>query len=510
MALSGGDGGGGSSGAVRAGGAYVELGTKDDKLLAGLAAGKRSVAAWAASAASVAAGALGAGTAAAVALAGGLKAVADRYELVGTLSKRFGDSPENFSRLAGAAELAGVSLDDFAGVLENLPERIEDAALGGGEASEVFKRMGLDARAFMQVPLADRFALLADGLAQMNDVARTATLGRLFSDQGQKLDALLAGGSGGLRGRMADADAAGLTVTSDAANRAAASNRALAAAWLSVKGTTSQALAALLPSADVMNGVNRATLAGVQANREYVQAQIAVVGTGVQVAAELARGSQAVGLANDITRAGMAEFAGVWQAGLAAAGVAVNGFADDVLKTMDKVAAGIVLSINSAFQTVSKSVTGLALIAGRSGFTDIQNRLNTLAGAFSVAGPAAGGAAGVGLDSLRAGFGKFQLNAGLATDFLGAGAAALLNQRVAASFRDAFGGKGGGGFAAPPAVPGFVGGASRGGFLGGGPSALATLGGSVPQQQLNVLKEIRDGQKELPKEIAAATQLRAT
>ena len=48
MALSGGDGGGGSSGAVRAGGAYVELGTKDNLLTAGLKKGARDVAAWAA------------------------------------------------------------------------------------------------------------------------------------------------------------------------------------------------------------------------------------------------------------------------------------------------------------------------------------------------------------------------------------------------------------------------------------------------------------------------------
>ena len=496
MALSGASGGGGSSGAVRAGGAYVELGAKDDKLKSGLARGARDVAAWTAATAAV----TGAVLAKATDTLGDLARV-------GEIAQATGAPVEKLSGLFGVMEASGQGIKESIEAVSQFGTAINDAIQGKGEnAAELFKILGATAQDFKQVDIAEGIFRLFDGLEKVQDpLDKTRALSLAFGTDGMKLLLPMLNRSGAELRQQAQMYA----VTAEQVQSARQATLAYAGATAAVSRAWRSVAAALSPT---ITGIANAVEDAVGWTRQMARAGQEVGAVSAEGWTLVAQSVEAytrqlvkVGLIEDVARAGVAGVADAFTKGLTAAGLTVNGFADDVLKTFEKVAAGIVLSINSAFQTVAKSVAGLALLAGRSGFTQLQANLNAVSGAFSVAGPQAGNAAGIGLDSVRAGFGQFKLGGGLAADILGAGAGELrrrLGAALAGQAPPAFGNGAGG-------APGFVGGASRGGFLGGGPSALATLGGSVPQQQLGELRKLNDKVAALPAAIAAATTLRA-
>lgn len=495
MALSGGDGGGGSSGAVRAGGAYVELGTKDALLTAGLKKGARDVAAWSAATAAL--------TGAVLAKATGTLGDLSR---IGEIAQATGAPVEKLSGLFGVMEASGQGIKESIEAVSQFGTAINDAIQGKGEnAAELFKILGASAQDFKQVDIAEGIFRLFDGLEKVQDpLDKTRALSLAFGTDGMKLLLPMLNRSGAELRQQAQLYA----VTGEQVQQArqatlayAGASAAVSRAWRSVAVAVAPTVTAIATGVEAAVGwtarlASAAAALGPQLGEPFTFAAQSVQFFGQQVLK--------LGLITDVANVVAKDIVDAFTTGLSAAGLVVNGFADDVLKTMQQVASGIVLSINGAFQTVSKSITGLAVIAGRSGFTQIQKYLNILSGSFSLAGPQAGNAAGVGLDSIKAGFGQFKF--GAFTGIAQFGLNELLKR-----FGGAFAGK------APPAfgngaggAPGFVGGASRGGFLGGGPSALATLGGSVPQQQLNELKKLNDKVGALPEKIAAATQLRAT
>lgn len=495
MALSGASGGGGSSGAVRAGGAYVELGTKDDKLQSGLKKGARDVAAWTAATA-VATGAV---------LAKATDTLGD-LSRIGEIAQATGTPVEKLSGLFGVMEASGQGIKESIESVSQFGTAINDAIQGKGEnAAELFKILGASAQDFKQVDIAEGVFRLFEGLEKVQDpLEKTRALSLAFGTDGMKLLLPMLNRSGAELRQQAQLYA----VTAEQVQSArqatlayAGASAAVSRAWRAVSVAVAPTVTAIANGVEAAVGwtarlASAASALGPQLGEPFNFAGQSVQFFGQQV--------MKLGLVTDVVNVVAKDIVDAFTTGLSAAGLVVNGFADDVLKTMQQVASGIVLSINSAFQTVAKSITGLAVIAGRSGFTQLQKYLNILSGSFSLAGPQAGNAAGAGLDSIKAGFGQFKF--GAFTGIAQFGFNELLKR-----FGGAFAGQAPPGFGnGAGGAPGFVGGASRGGFLGGGPSALATLGGSVPQQQLNELKKLNDKVGALPEKIAAATQLRAT
>ena len=505
MSLSG-AGGGGSSGAVRAGGAYVELGTKDDLLIRGLKDAQRRVAAFAAGSVkgvAAAVGVMSAGTVAALtagATAGAafgvaVKSAADRATQVGTLAARFGDTAENFSRLAGAAEVSGLGLDDFANILENLPERIADAATGAGEAADNIRRLGLDARQLMALPLTQRFEALADSLSTLNDVQRTSALGKLFSDQGQQLDRLLAGGSAGLRSRLAEAEKLGAVLSGDQVARATEANRAFNASWLALRSGFQQAALAALPTTQTIAAATSALTDGVVAARGMAEAgydaakgyaRIAAAAVGAGNTVQAVTDAFSAGRLGDAVRVAVAALNLEFAKGMDDLARQAEAGANAVLSAFKQAADGIVLGFRQAFQQVGKWLNIYALGLDSLG----------LPGGQSFRGIAGGLQAGAGT---LPGVPNVSINGALtgpAADRLKAAQDAALYARVQSAFRGAFGGKGGG-----PAAPAFVGAAggissSAGAFLGGGPNSIARFmpvdPGSIQKQALTVEKQQLD------------------
>lgn len=274
MAISGGGGGGGASaGDVRAGGAFVELFTKDNLLTRGLAAAQRKLAAFAAGAARVGAVALSGGLAGGAAVDALSKVFTDRATAVGRMSERVGVGTEKLSAFLYAAETTGQSTEDLAGHFENLAERVFQAANGaGGEAATGFRKLGLDAKELIKLDPAEQLLAIADALQGVaNETERRGILSAFGGDQFQGLNELFKLGSAGIRGRMAEAGDVGAVVTADEAKRAAAATREMQRATAALNSTLYQLGAALLPSAEFFQMIRATVVTVTQAVNGWVK-----------------------------------------------------------------------------------------------------------------------------------------------------------------------------------------------------------------------------------------------
>ena len=224
MAVSGSGSTGGkgtTTSAIQAGKAVVEISTIDADLKAGLARAQRMLGTFAAKMAKVGAVAIGASAGIAAPLASVFAAATERGKQLQLLSERFGDSVENISRFAYAAEQANISLEDLEGIFENFPERVSEAARGTGSATEAFRQLGLRASDLVGLPITEQMSLLADAIARVpNAMDRASIAGQLFSDTGQKLLPVFLKGSAGLRQMAEEADDLGATLSGDTARSA--------------------------------------------------------------------------------------------------------------------------------------------------------------------------------------------------------------------------------------------------------------------------------------------------
>lgn len=118
------------------------------------------------------------------------KSAVDSALEVDNLSKRLNLTPEFLAGLELAARRAGLSLDEVADPLENLTERMVQASEGTGEASGIFKALGID--------VLDTRGELRDAADVMNDLVKAtgglrsgtekaAVAAQVFGDSGLRL-----------------------------------------------------------------------------------------------------------------------------------------------------------------------------------------------------------------------------------------------------------------------------------------------------------------------------------
>lgn len=215
MALSGASGGGGSASAVRAGGAFVELFTKNKALEAGLSSARRRVAQFASEAnkltgaglgglmdaagglargglVGVGAGTLAAGlTASAVAagvLAKSVSSLSDTAR-VGEVATAFGVTAEKMSGLLGVMEAAGSGAKESIESLTQFGTAISDAVEGkGGNAAELFQILGRSAEEFARADIVSNVYGLFAAIERVNDpLQKMRALSLAFGTDGMKL-----------------------------------------------------------------------------------------------------------------------------------------------------------------------------------------------------------------------------------------------------------------------------------------------------------------------------------
>lgn len=255
------------SGDIRAGRAFVELGTDDSKLIAGLKVGLTRVRAFASQAASIGRS---------VALFGG--AVTGGLALLG---KSFGDTGAQLSRLRNQTGLSAEALSALArsAADNDVPLQTVAKAMtalqksmvhGGEDIDQALARMGLRLADLRALKPDQVLGLIADRLPAIEDEAkRTATALTLLGRGGAELLPLFARGSRGLDEAAAAARRAGDALDDQALAAAEQADDAFDELTASVKGLRNEVAQALVPAlVPLVNGLS----AVVQGLRAWVEA----------------------------------------------------------------------------------------------------------------------------------------------------------------------------------------------------------------------------------------------
>lgn len=163
-----------------------------------------------------------------------------------------------YSELAGlnlAADLAGVSTEKLAAATQRADRTFVLATEGNAAAIQSFERLGLTVQELQGLTDAERFAAIADAIAEIPDPAtRTTAAIQLFGRSGAELIPLFNAGSGAIREATEQAERFGLALTSQQARDVEAMTDAFALARAAIQGVVDQVTAYLAPA--IVNIVN--------------------------------------------------------------------------------------------------------------------------------------------------------------------------------------------------------------------------------------------------------------
>jgi hypothetical protein len=139
------------------------------------------------------------------------------------IAQRTGASAEALSQLRYAAEQSGANLEAVEKGMRKLGDVTTQAANGSKSAAAALASVGLSAEQLLAMPVEDRFLAVAQGISQIQDPAAQASVAMdLLGKSGADLVPMMADGAGGIRALMAEADKLGMTISGEQAKAAAA------------------------------------------------------------------------------------------------------------------------------------------------------------------------------------------------------------------------------------------------------------------------------------------------
>jgi hypothetical protein len=207
---------------IRAGAAYIELSTRDSKLIKGLRRASQRLKAFGASVRAMGLKFVALGGAVLAPLIGMVRHFADVGDKLNKMSIRTGVSAEALSEMGFAAEQSGADLETLEAGLRRMQASVLDAATGSKTAQESLAMLGVTVEQLADLTPEAQFKLLADRLSQVEDPTLKAALAmRLFGKSGQKLIPLLSAGAKGIEELQAEARRLGLSVSTQDAQAAA-------------------------------------------------------------------------------------------------------------------------------------------------------------------------------------------------------------------------------------------------------------------------------------------------
>lgn len=237
-----------SASSVRAGRAYVEIGTRLGPLQAGLRSAQAQLAAFGSSVRRIGAGITAAGAVAAAPLAASVAIFARQGDEIAKAAKRTGLSTEAMSELGFAARRSGSSMEELEGGLRIMQRTIAEARSGSGAAAEALDRLGLSVGQIASLSPDQQLVAIADGLASIQDPAdRTAAAMAVFGRGGTALIPLLEGGSAAMAEMRRQARALGQSLGAADAKSAEDLSDAFADVREAVGGVAKVIGAALAP-----------------------------------------------------------------------------------------------------------------------------------------------------------------------------------------------------------------------------------------------------------------------
>lgn len=285
-----------SESAIKAGGAFVELFTRDTLLERGLRAAQKKVQVWAAGLQRLGAGVIALGAGLLAPLLGATKAFADSGDMLDKMAGRTGVAVEQLSALQFAAEQSGSSLGTIEKALRRMATTLFDAERGSKESVDALAAIGLTADQLKGLAPDEQFLRMADGLSRIENASMKAALAqKLFGRSGTELLPLLNGGQKGVRALVDEAQRLGIVMSTDQASAAAK----FTDAWNRIKRQFQQIVVTigsavapmLLELFSNVKGFLRGVIDWVRQNEALVQT-LALVGGGLVIA-----GTAIIGLA---------------------------------------------------------------------------------------------------------------------------------------------------------------------------------------------------------------------
>ena len=139
------------------------------------------------------------------------------------VADRTGASTEALSQLRYAAEQSGTNLEAVEKGIRKLGDVTTQAANGSKSAAAALESVGLSASQLMSMSVEDRFLAVAEGISKIEDPAAQASVAMdLLGKSGADLVPMMADGAKGIADLMAEADQLGMTITGPQAKAAAA------------------------------------------------------------------------------------------------------------------------------------------------------------------------------------------------------------------------------------------------------------------------------------------------
>lgn len=237
---------------IRAGAAFIELYTKDTKLVKGLNRAAARLKAFGDGITAVGKRMTALGAAIVTPLFAASKVFADMGDTVAKSAARTGASVEALSELAFAAEQSGSDLATLEGSLTKMQKFLVAAAQGSGQATDSLAQLGLSVSDLARLAPEDQFSAIADRLSRIeNPALRTATAMQIFGRSGTQLLPLMKDGAKGIAELRQQARDLGLTMSAEDAKAAEEFGDTLNVLWRVLKRavfTIGSALAPLLTS----------------------------------------------------------------------------------------------------------------------------------------------------------------------------------------------------------------------------------------------------------------------
>ncbi|XZE33709.1 hypothetical protein SH501x_004504 [Pirellulaceae bacterium SH501] len=224
---------------VKAGAAYVEIATRNSKLLKGLADAQKRLQAFGSATRSLGFQVMGVGTGMLAPLLGSAKIFSDSGDQIQKMAIRTGISTEALSTLGFAAEQSGSNLESLEAGIIKMQRSLVDAARGSQSTVEGFAALGLSANELLKLAPDEQFKAIAEAIKQVKDPALKAALAmRVFGRGGAGLIPFLEEGKAGIEALQEEARSLGLELGQDDANLAADLNDALNRLMRSMKAVT--------------------------------------------------------------------------------------------------------------------------------------------------------------------------------------------------------------------------------------------------------------------------------
>ncbi|MCO6454813.1 MAG: phage tail tape measure protein [Pirellulaceae bacterium] len=234
--------------AIRAGAAYIELFTKDSRMVKGLRSASQKLEAFGASVQGMGLQLVAAGGAVIAPLLAAVQHFATAGDQVNKASDRTGVAVEALSELAYAADQSGANLETLEGGLRRMQASVLDAAKGSKSAQENLAMLGLTVEQLAGLSPDQQFKLIADRLSRIEDPTLKAAMAmKIFGKSGTQLLPLMAGGAKGIEELQQRARELGLTISKEDADAATLFGDTLDDLWKSIKAGVFAIGAAMAP-----------------------------------------------------------------------------------------------------------------------------------------------------------------------------------------------------------------------------------------------------------------------